>query len=195
MKKAEIGIAAVALIGFLFLICHYPGSSILLIVSFSALAFIYMASGLKNFNRFHPHPATDVKQNLISMVSGLALAIVLMGTLYRLMLWPGDGVMLTVGLPLLAVVLVAAYFSYSKDKSAVYSWILMRAAVVGIIGLCLFVTPDDALIDFRYKNHPDYAKAYKAYRKDKGNKELKRKLDAERDSMMIKYRIKEHEQQ
>ena len=192
MKKTEIGLATVAFLGVLFKIMHYPGASSLLIISFSGLSFIYAARGMKIFNDNNPQTPISAKDKVISIVTGLALAIVLMGVLYRIMLWPGDKAILIFGLPFLAIALAAVSFFYSQDKSRIWK----RAFVIGIAGFGLFAISDDTLIDFRYKNHPDLAKAFKAYRKDRSNEELKRKLEAEQDSMMIKHRMKEfqHEQ-
>ncbi len=111
---------------------HIPGGSFLGIISMALLSMFYMGAAFLLFN------AKGTYQILGSVFIGLTFSILVIGILFMLMYWPGAQVMLTVGLLSLVPIGIVSAVKYNLTKQAFYKPILIRCAIIGVIGVLLF---------------------------------------------------------
>lgn len=134
MKKAMIygGVFSLALIamGTAFKIFHWPGASLMLLLGFLILSFIFFPSALYlNYSAAKKSLGT----NLLAFLGGLVLII---GVLFKVMHWPLSGVLLIWGWGILLGLLVPMLL-ISKLKEGLPSKEKM-IYIIGAIGLILF---------------------------------------------------------
>jgi hypothetical protein len=191
MKKTEIIIATLAIIALVLNLMLIPGSGMLTVLSFSILAVIYFYFGLVIFNDVTVKEVLKIRsiselivlRNIGAVATGAALALTIIGLMFKIQLWPGANINLSVGLFGLAVVTILGAIKYSKSKSNYYTKIFSRVAIIGGLGLIVFLLPKTSLVEFQYRNHPAYVEAYKKAMADPNNKELWDNVQAERQKM------------
>ncbi len=191
MKKAEIIIANLALIALVLNLMLIPGSGMLTVLSFSILAVMYFYFGLVIFNDVTVKEVLKIRsiselialRNIGAVATGAALALTIIGLMFKIQLWPGANINLSLGLFGLAVVTILGAIKYSKSKSNYYTKIFSRVAIIGGLGLIVFLLPETSLVEFQYRNHPAYVEAYKKAMANPNNKELWDNVQAERQKM------------
>jgi hypothetical protein len=191
MKKTEIIIATLAIIALVLNLMLIPGSGMLTVLSFSILAVIYFYFGLVIFNDVTVKEVLKIRsiselialRNIGAVATGAALALTIIGLMFKIQLWPGANINLSIGLFGLAVVTILGAIKYSKSKSNYYTKIFSRVAIIGGLGLIVFLLPKTSLVEFQYRNHPAYVEAYKKAMADPNNKELWDNVQAERQKM------------
>lgn len=100
----------------------------------------------------------------------------LLGILFKTLSWPGASVMFITGLLGLAVSLVVILVKYSQKKAGFYATVIKRIIVIGGIGAFLFFLPQNVLLEFKYRDYPDYIAAVKAVNADPENEALQRNV-------------------
>ncbi len=192
MKKAEIILIGVFIIGLILYTFKLSGGSFLLIMSLGSLSVIYFLFGAILFKNTNVTGTLDklsknglnkgnVKIALKKFGIGYAFSVAVIGILFKLLSWLGADIMLmigTIGICIVAVILVS---KQRKDKRS--SNIVKRAILFG--GLCLFLLllPTKTWLNFRYPDNPDYVQAVLEYQEDPTNKELKDKVEEERHKL------------
>jgi hypothetical protein len=160
MKKAELILGAVCIIAVIMSLSRILFAGPLLVVSFGTLAILYMFLSYFIFNNIRLRNVADpgafkgisVMKAIGTVGLGQALAITLMGILFKIMSWPGAGPMMIPGLIFLTIILIIAFIRYSGNKY--YITIFKRIAIIGGAGLILFSLPNYAILDFKYRNYP-----------------------------------------
>jgi hypothetical protein len=188
MKKAEIILAILAILALIFNLNLVPGASALTVLSLSALAVLYMYFSFALFNDvrlrniFKKGTFSEINKMRIfgAAGAGIALAITIIGIMFKVQLWPGAELQLRMGLLALAIVTAIGLFKYLKEKSSFYLRVFKRAAVVGGLGLTLMFSSETAWLEIRYRNHPEYVEAVKKALAKPDNKELWEKVEIER---------------
>lgn len=168
MKKTERILALTTLIALIFKLLHWTGGEILLVISLSALSFLYYFSfALFNDIRFRDifnkssYTGISAKRIIGTIGLGFSLSLIMIGSLFKIQLWPGANIQLANGLVLTGIIFLIAFIFYSRNKTAFYKNIFLRIAIIGGFGLLLFMTPNNTLIDIYYPNHPEYREAFK----------------------------------
>ncbi len=188
MKKAEIILAILAILALIFNLNFVPGASALTVLSLSSLAVLYMYFSFALFNDvrlrniFKKGTFTEINKmrTFGAAGAGIALAITIIGIMFKIQLWPGAELQLRMGLLALAFVTAIGLFKYLKEKSPFYLRVFKRAAVVGGLGLTLMFSSETAWLEIRYRNHPEYVEAVKKALAEPDNKELWEKVEIER---------------
>jgi len=183
---ALITICSIA--GSIFLI---PGTGVLLMLSSLCLLILYFYFSFALFNNirlrkiFKSESYQDVSRQRITgaIGAGLAISAGLCGILFKLQSWPGASFNLYAGIITLFIVSLVALVKYRRNKSQFYEKILVRTTVVFIVVFTLVMLPKDALLDFKYRNHPGYLNAVKEARLNPLNEELLNRLIEEREKM------------
>ncbi|NQY29984.1 MAG: hypothetical protein HRT69_11005 [Flavobacteriaceae bacterium] len=185
------GITIIALLLNLFLI---PGSAVFTILSLATLScfYFYFSFAILNSVRLRMifKKGSFSKITTLRIIGaigvGVNLSVVLLGILFKTLSWPGASVMLMSGLLGLSGSLVVMFVKYSQNKSSFYVNVFKRIVLVGGLGAFLFFLPKDALLEFKYRDSPDYITAVKAVNADPENEvlqrnvvELRRKMDEE----------------
>lgn len=184
MKRTELILGLIALAAVILKLFTVTGSGILLVLSFTALAILYYFSFLLlNDIRFRDifkkkaYKHTTALRIIISVVVGFAFAYTLMGALFKMQFYPGANILLGLGLITTSLVLVFSAISYFQKRTAFYRGVLTRIAVIGGLGLVLFFTKANTLVDVYYKNNPEYAELLKRSMADPDNQELSAQLE------------------
>jgi len=191
MKKSERILFALVCLALVLEVMLIPGSGILLVLSFNALACVYMFGGLFLFNGiplrrvFREGAFSEVSKGKVvgAMGAGVALSLTTIGLLFRFQSWPGADFLLATGLLLLLVVLIIGAVKYLQSKTSYYMGIFLRASVIGGLGLIMMLAPSTAWVEIIYRNHPAYLDAFKKAVADPDNQELWEKVREERQKI------------
>ena len=160
MKKIELILIGLAVLALCMKLVSLPGSSLFITIVFITWAcyypgveYIKSMKKKKNPSQEEEQPAenSEQKQGLDTLFAskGMSLfsetlsnyipAIVIVGVLFKLMLWPNINTMLIIGTGSAVFLLFIAFLGYLKTKSKNYFNILIRAAlfsVIGFLGMC-----------------------------------------------------------
>jgi hypothetical protein len=125
--------------GCLFKIMHWPAAGILIVIGLVSLSFVFLPLAIWNMVK-----AVQVKKlrNFYILVA-VVMAFNFIGALFKIMHWPGSGVLLMIGIPLPFVVLLPAYMlSNPADKEINYKNLLAMmfffayfAAITGFLAM------------------------------------------------------------
>lgn len=170
MQKAfgwtERVLVCMALLGLVLLLAWDTGAEqVLLIVSLGLLAILYFVAGY--FQPSRPGQKPAVKYTLVKMLSGLALANLVVGVLFKLLFWRGEENMLVVGsLSTIAAALAARRLTGpGHDLSGVFR----RVALWSMVGGLLFFTNSVMLFGLFYRNNPVLVEKYTAMQAHPGD--------------------------
>jgi len=187
MIKLEKFLGIAAVIGLILKLIGIPGSMILLILTLGTLAFLYYPFGFALFNRIgfrqifkkKSYEGLSALRIIGSIGAGMAFSVVCSGILFKTLHWPGADFMLINGLVPTLIVLIIALIKYFKTKGKFYIGILKRTAIIGTLGLLFVFTSSLTFVKIRFRNHPDYIKAYEMYLNNPEDEELLQKLNRE----------------
>ncbi|HON20965.1 MAG TPA: hypothetical protein PLW70_06510 [Bacteroidales bacterium] len=187
MIKLEKFLGIAAVIGLILKLIRIPGSMILLILILGALAFLYYPFGFALFNRIgfrqifkkKSYEGLSALRIIGSIGAGMAFSAICMGILFKIQRWAGVNLMLIDGLVPTFIILIIALIKYFKTKGKFYIEILKRTAIIGALGLLFFYTSTLTIVKIRFRNHPDYIKAYEMYLNNPEDEELLQKLNRE----------------
>lgn len=116
--RTEIGLFIAFLIGLVFRFLHWPGSGVIIVISLSSISLVYFPGAFYFFS-----DKVLKRQNLIlSIISGLFLATIPMGMLFKLQYWPGANRYLLAGAVSAPIILGVTLFLKAKagDKLKYY---------------------------------------------------------------------------
>jgi len=122
-KIYYLGILSVMLIacGCLFKIMHWPAAGIILVIGFVSLSLVFLPLAIANMVQAGP----DKKLRNFYILVAIVVAFNFTGVLFKIMHWPGAGVLLMIGIPLPFVVLLPGYlFSNPAEKEINYKNLL-----------------------------------------------------------------------
>jgi hypothetical protein len=143
--KTEKVLSIVFIISILFKIFHWPGGSMLLILSLMGLSFCYFPLG---FVFFKTKGMKNEKAG-VSIVFGWLLTVSIIGILFKLMYWPGAAFMLIIGTMTSFFLSIIAYVLYNKSEETFKKYhknLLLRTIVLGIMSFLLIITPTTSII-------------------------------------------------
>lgn len=188
MKKIELTIIIIAVIGLILNFLHFPGGVTLTVFSLGLLACFYMYFSFMIFNdiklkevfKKETYKEIEAKRIIGAIIVGFVISIGIIGILFKLMIWPGAKIQLTFGLICLGITGILCLI---KLRNRFYSKILKRVLVLGVIGLFLFIIPPRILLQWKYPYHPDYINAILDYNENPDNQEKYEKLIEERNKM------------
>lgn len=189
MKIAEFILAGIAFIGLLMNLLLFPGGGAILTVFLSMLSMFYLSLSFLIFNPeiISKQPADQVRSKakplriIGSVGTGIGLSIALVGILFKMMHWPGAAAMLLVGGVVTGIVAVIVIIRIMTTKSVFYKNVLIRTSLIGLITLILYMLPPYALLEFKYREYPNYIKAVKRSNENPQNEELSKKVAEERE--------------
>jgi hypothetical protein len=194
MKVAEIILGVLCLLAVLLKIFLVTGlhASILLALAMMLLSLYYLiftlplCTGitLKNIFKKESYEPIGERRSMIvfsSFLSGLSLAITLIGLLFIFQFWPMAFYVLSSGLKIMGVALILSAIRYIRTKSVFYVSVFKRMLVVGIVGLFFLLMPSPSLAwaKILYRNYPEYIEAMEAFMKDPENRQLQENVDNE----------------
>ena len=123
IRKIEKILVLLIFLGVLFKVLHFQGAYPLIIIGVGSLSIVYFLSGVINKSgtpKWLQKLFTDKDQNNLlvpNLVFGYVFSIGLIGILFKVMMYPGDGPMLTVGITGFAIAfLVSRFLSVGKKN-------------------------------------------------------------------------------
>ncbi|MFL5753753.1 MAG: GldL-related protein [Bacteroidia bacterium] len=115
MKKSIYfsGIACtfLMLLGCMFKVMHWPGASVMLILSVFLFCFLFLPSALVS-----NYKTQEGKYKALHAVTFVVFALCMMGVLFKVMHWPGASLFLFIGLPLPFILFMPVYLYQTKDQ-------------------------------------------------------------------------------
>lgn len=184
MKKAERIVLYVSIAALLYKIFHGPGSTILVILSLSLLAFIYcylsflLFSGirLRKIFKKSSYKGISARRIIFHVLTGFALGILVNGIIFKIQAWPGASLMLYMGMVgLFPICILLAIDKLILKKGYASLFIMSRSIGFFLLSLVLVLIPFKTWTDWRYSGFPDYAKSLIELHENPQNLELKQK--------------------
>lgn len=185
MKLTEKVLILLIVLALLMKFLNIPGGGVLLSFSgmllyvlyfFLAFAFLNGIRLRRIFNR-SSYQGLSALRVISTIGTGIAMASVWGGILFRFQFWPGASPMLLCGLLMLLVITCIAFFRLNGEPF--YRRILIRSCVLIVCGGIMASIPSETLSRIQYRNYPDYLAAREALMKDPENKMLQHKEELE----------------
>mgnify|MGYP006193907931 CR=1 FL=1 len=194
MKKFELIIGLIAILGIVLKLFHIPGSGVLTVLTLSTLSMFYYVFSFALFNDIRlrdifkkaSYKDTNAKRIIGAIGLGFALSTITIGGLFKLQFWPGATVQLMAGLVMTGLILLIAAIYYFRSKADYYTRVLKRIAIYSGLGLILYLTPTATIVDIYYVGNTDYAELYKKVLADPENIQLREQLEKMREEMLEK---------
>ena len=161
MQKAfgwiERVLIGLAIIGFMLILTSTLGGASILILSLVFLSLLYFVGGY-----FQPTPDGKVsaKLALIKIASGLTLSVLVIGLLFKIMLWNGAAIMLLIGLVGTAMAGLIAFALLRAGYSL--TGVLRRSAVWMGLGALLLLSSTTALFELHHPDDPVMSEKFRA---------------------------------
>jgi hypothetical protein len=187
MKILEKTLACAILLSLILKFSLVSGGDTLMLWTITILACIYYPLGFLFFNQIRlrnvfkkdSYKHLSAPKIIFAIVTGIGLSIICIGSLFKLLDFPGANQMLTIGLFVSFVVLIISLVFFIKTRDADNKFILWRVIVLGIAGIILIQTPGLSIIKLQYRNHPAYIEAYINHKADPRSEELRKKKEKE----------------
>ena len=164
-----------------------PGGTTLTFWSIGILAGIYYPLGfflfsgirLRRIFKKDSYERLSLTKIITSIVTGLGLSIILIGSLFKFLNLAGGDKMLITGLIINSIVLGISIINFRRKSDTYYKTLFIRIAAVGSFGIIMIFISEHSIIKFQYRSHPDYVKAYMDYLNKPESEELRRKKETE----------------
>ncbi|MDH5597611.1 MAG: hypothetical protein OEY34_00720 [Cyclobacteriaceae bacterium] len=165
--------------------------NVILMICITPLAGIYFYLSIALFNgisfrdifKKERYGEISTKRMIGTIGMGISFSIILMGFLFKFLLLPGASQMLSIGVVQLSVVsLVAVYKLFTTNQSQIFFYrnAFKRIIPIYMVGLFMYLLPPDTLIDFKFRDYPEYAELLKKSIEDPTNEQLQQELQEER---------------
>lgn len=169
MKKWEKILWSLFFVGLVFKLMHLPGAGIITVFSLVLVSLFYFYLGIGVFNNLsvkqmfnRKNYTNKIRFNLLfGALFGIVLATLVIGILFKFMLWPGGNILLSAGLISLLISLIVYFFLNHFGKMFFEKRVFVRVTLIGLTSLGLYVIQSDSIIDFYYPNDPEYANSLK----------------------------------
>jgi hypothetical protein len=191
MKKIELILGLLGLVGVILGMAAIPGGSILSVLALCGLSVFYfyfsfaVLNGIHGRDIFKKAAYKDIAAaDIVSAIgAGIALSIVVIGLLFKVMFWPGGSFMLLAGCLALIIAAIIGGIRLRTSKSAFPARLLKRAVIFGSLGLLCFFLPSNFFLKIKYRQHPEYVKAVEAASANPDDEELQRKANEEHQKL------------
>lgn len=175
--KIEKTILVLFLIALLFKFLHWPGGSIILILSLCALSILYFPLAFYTFS------IKEIKKEkiLISIGYGWLLSVCFIGVLFKLMYWPSASFIISIGSFFSIILSVLALYLYKKSDSTFLQFhknLAIRTITICILSLFFSVISTETLIRFQYQDDPKYGELLVEKFNTNNPEEVDKKIDA-----------------
>lgn len=176
-------------LGVFFKVMHYPGASVLLVLSLGSLSMLYFGFSFLLLNKIRTRNAFKVASYnnvsglrlLGSVFLGLLFSQALIGLLFRIQLYPGASVMLLtacfglgIAIVILTIFAIIGRSGFTRDN-------VIRLVVITFFAFFFNQVSEIQVVKFYYQeNAPDYVKAYENHLLNPEDKESERQLELER---------------
>lgn len=194
MQRVEKIYLVVITLAILLRLFNIPGAGGLLTLSMMTFSLFYLGLStflfnglsLEDISKGFSKTAISIKRVLGSVIIGLSLSTLVLGVLFKIMLWPGAIGMLFFGTRLAFVPLIICIIKYFPERNIFYLNAIKRVSVALIIGLFLFYLPNEYLWNVYYKDFPEHIETLKKLRQNPNDPELNEAVKFQREEMIRK---------
>ncbi len=171
MRKVELIFGTVAAISIAYKFIFGNELNPIFIMSITGLSVFYTYFSFAYFNNIQfkkilkRESYRDIsKLRILGTIGlGIGLGITTLGILWSLMYWPFN-TFYPLGIPILLAVGIISFVKFSKARSGDYIRILKRIAVIGGVGIILWLTPQETLNQMLGIEMNDIAQSLKDHR-------------------------------
>ncbi|MBC7863901.1 MAG: hypothetical protein IAF38_13075 [Bacteroidia bacterium] len=139
MKKlifiSGIVTANLMLFGCMFKVMHWPGASVMLVLSVFLFSFFFLPAALSSAYKSQE----EKKHKLLYIITFFVFSITMMGTLFKIMHWPGASMFLLIGIPLPFVLFLPVYI-YTTRKENQAAGLVSKNSTVNFLGIMFGLT-------------------------------------------------------
>lgn len=179
MRKLEIVLICTILFGVIWKLLDYPFGNNIIILSVLILSCLYFCLGIVLFNdigikkifKKESYKGISALRVIGSVWTGMVLSLVLLGILFRLMMWPFASQNLIVGVLGLLVSLVPVFVKFVQKRSDFYKVMFFRTIGYTIVGVSLYFS-GTFFLELKYGDYPEYIEVVKKLNEDPNNTEL-----------------------
>ncbi len=173
-------------------IFEIAGGGVITVLSLCALGLFYLAFGFAIFSNIKfgkEKESTTEKQNPIFIIAGVIIGIVAsfacFGTLFKIMLWPGSGMLLALGTIAFALFLLAfvAVKLATKSSDSFYTTMIIRTGIFFLVVSSLYSILTNTWIDIIHRKQPEYAEMMKESLANPTDEAIRIRMDNYRDSL------------
>lgn len=185
MRKAEIIFTGLAILGAILSFSTVPGGSFLIIISCTVLSSLYLYLGfalfntirLRNIFKKQSYSGLSALRIIGGIAVGFVLSIVVIGLMFRIMVWEGSTIMLIVSIVPVSILTVIALIKFFHKKDTFYIGILKRVVPYTALAALFLLSPASLPTQIRHRDNPEYVNALKALDENPQDEEAQRKID------------------
>jgi hypothetical protein len=192
MKLFERATLIISVLAFILKLLLVHSVNPVFIISVSLLSFIYLYFGFALLNgigfsvMFRKASYINISSGRIlgAIGTGFFLSIIIIGILFKLMIWNGSHEMLTIGTTGLFLTLLAAgvvFLIKRKNVDLFYQGIFARGGLAILFAGIIFLTPTHSLVRIYHRDNPDYAELMIKVLENPENEELQKQFDDARE--------------
>jgi hypothetical protein len=188
MKLIERATLIISVLAFILKLLLVHSVNPVFIISVSLLSFIYLYFGFALLNDigfsavFRKASYINISSSRIlgAIGTGFFLSIIVIGILFKLMIWNGSHEMLTMGSVGLFMTLVTAglvFLIKRKNLDLFYQGIFVRGGLAILFAGIVFLTPTHSLVRICHRDNPDYAELMIKALENPEDEELQKQFD------------------
>lgn len=185
MRIVEIILVVIFCLGAIFKINHYPGGSVLLIVSVCNLALLYglfsfiLLNGIKARHMFKKKSYEKISafRVLGSIALGFGIWTLMLGVLFKVQMYPGAAIMMLVGFVGTLIPLSVFMLRFVISSSDFIKNNLIRLVPIVLIGSFFYSVSSDDIIDYNWGAGTEYSELKKELVRNPDNYEARSRLD------------------
>jgi hypothetical protein len=189
MKKTEIILIILAILGLILKYNLITGGNILVIFPIFLLTMLYFSLGFALFNNvglrqifkgnaFKNSPPSNI---VIAIILSIGISFLCFGILFQLQYWPGSLIVIYGGLFFSVPTLLFIIIKFIIQKKDFFLTNMIRTACYTLIGIIFINVSNLDLVKIQYRNHPKYIEAFAAYDRNREDSTTWGKLDIERN--------------
>lgn len=155
MKVFEKVLWSVVLLGLLLKIFHLPFSSLFLVLGLSTLSMSYLFAGWFMF----ASPTRKDQDTATSILTGLALSVLVLGLLFKVQVWPFASFYLLLSIPFTGVMLAVLIITRrgKPELNRYYNAMTLRTAPLLLAAVIIYPIDERNFLDYYYSDRPGKA--------------------------------------
>lgn len=163
MKKLELILLSLYGVFLVLNALQLPGSSLLFILFSTSYSMFYFIAGFAIFNNisFAAFKNTkglksiSPKRAVASIAFGMAISVLILGVLFKVLIWPGWQTMLINGLGILIFAYLFSFLLAKNKNNITLAKAKPRVLIAAIFGLVFYFLPSQTIVEIKYRYNPE----------------------------------------
>ncbi|MCB0430955.1 MAG: hypothetical protein H6585_07985 [Flavobacteriales bacterium] len=188
MRITEKFAAVLAILGTIMRLLHVPGGGMASVLGLTTLAILYFPLGIlllrnETIREFFKSVRERKSGAGVAFASSWVLATLTSGIMFKIMFWPGSGMMLSFGVAATGIGAGIGYFFLSNKYPEIVKRMLSRAIPLLVAGILLMTIPYEKLVYAFWPGENPYQQAYRDMLLHPDDLQRWQRLEAIRDSL------------